>query len=516
MQTMVQEDKIEVELGSELFVLVLIPQLPAFGVNRPLDLELCGRSLEDWTDAAIKGLAYRKVVATPGNDIISIVRSYATHHKYTMVMYADTPLVSRVTIDNCLTYIKGFSHKAVRLPRGWIFETEYIKGGGTIETVDMPAEDKSDWTVVYNFERLAAAERLMRRRINSHHMMAGVQIVSPDTTFIDHGVTIERGVLILPNTVINGKSYIGKGSKIGPFTNLRAGSRIGQNCRIGNFVEVKNSTIGDNTKVSHMTYVGDAVIGKNCNIGAGVVFCNFDGKTKHETKIGDNVFVGSNVNLVAPLKIDSNAFIAAGSTITQNVQSGDLAIARARQENRPKDAKVASVITPVKHEEPVKQEQKIIAPVEPIRIEPVTEIEPEPEEIDESAPETVFSKEIKRARAPKPKFEQIVMAEPESESEPVEEVAEVISEPEAVKAAPQEIIEDEPEKELEQVTEVTQPEIIAEPEPEEVIEDDPVEDEVEDEDDNVYNDEIEEEYKISDKVYDWDRDDNEPLYQGRD
>ncbi|MBQ2864303.1 MAG: hypothetical protein IJE91_02420 [Clostridia bacterium] len=123
-------------------------------------------------------------------------------------------------------------------------------------------------------------------------------------------------------------------AKVGVFSHLREGSVIGEHVRIGNFVETKNSNIGAQSKVAHLTYVGDAMVGKNVNVGCGTVFCNYNGKIKQKTFVGDNVFIGSNSNLVAPLVIDSNTFIAAGSTITQNVPEHALAIARARQINK--------------------------------------------------------------------------------------------------------------------------------------------------------------------------------------
>ncbi len=130
------------------------------------------------------------------------------------------------------------------------------------------------------------------------------------------------------------ESKIGDKTKIGPFTNIRAGTVIGKNCRIGNFVEIKNSKIGNNTKIAHMTYIGDAKIGNNVNIGAGTVTCNYDGIKKHKTIIGNNVFVGSGVKFIAPVKIGHDAVIAAGSVITEDVPPFALAIARARQENK--------------------------------------------------------------------------------------------------------------------------------------------------------------------------------------
>lgn len=126
-------------------------------------------------------------------------------------------------------------------------------------------------------------------------------------------------------------SKIGTNSTIGPFAHIRPNSVIGKNCRIGNFCEIKNSTIGNGTKISHLAYVGDAKIGKNCNIGCGVIFVNYNGKIKQQIEIGDNVFVGSNCNLIAPLKIENNVYICAGTTVTQNLFDGDFVIGRAKE-----------------------------------------------------------------------------------------------------------------------------------------------------------------------------------------
>lgn len=134
-------------------------------------------------------------------------------------------------------------------------------------------------------------------------------------------------------------SLVQSGTKIGPFAHLRPGCKIGKNCKIGNFCEIKNSEIGDGTKISHLAYVGDAVVGKNCNIGCGVIFANYNGKQKNKIEIGDNVFVGSNCNLIAPLKIESNVYICAGTTVTQNLVKDDFAIGRARQVVKPNRAR---------------------------------------------------------------------------------------------------------------------------------------------------------------------------------
>ena len=155
---------------------------------------------------------------------------------------------------------------------------------------------------------------------------------------IGPGSMIDAGIIgdnceIIKSVVKN--SRVGDGTNIGPFANLRSSTVVGKNCRIGNFVEIKNSKLGAGTKVAHMTYLGDARIGRNVNIGANTVTCNYDGVKKHRTIIGNNVFIGSGVMLVAPVKIGNNAVIGAGSVITENVPANALSIARARQIIKP-------------------------------------------------------------------------------------------------------------------------------------------------------------------------------------
>ncbi len=137
---------------------------------------------------------------------------------------------------------------------------------------------------------------------------------------------------VLKSVVKN--STVGNNSQIGVFAHLRPDSKILNNVKIGNFVETKNATIGNNTKASHLTYIGDATLGENINVGCGTIFCNYNGKIKQKTIVKNNVFIGSNANLVAPLIIEENSFIAAGSTITFDVPSNTLAIARSRQINK--------------------------------------------------------------------------------------------------------------------------------------------------------------------------------------
>lgn len=214
---------------------------------------------------------------------------------------------------------------------------------------------------------LSQAEEFMRARINERHMRNGVTIINPAATHISADALIGSDSVILPGVIIEGKtvigedchigpnshivaSTIGNGTKIhssvvlnsrigdatavGPFAHLRPDSSLGNHVKIGNFVEVKKSVLGDDTKVSHLSYIGDAEIGKNVNVGCGSITVNYDGKNKYKTVIEDDVFVGCNSNLVAPVKLGKGSFIAAGSTITKEVPGDALAIARARQENK--------------------------------------------------------------------------------------------------------------------------------------------------------------------------------------
>ena len=211
---------------------------------------------------------------------------------------------------------------------------------------------------------ISKAEKYLREYINKDHMLNGVSMINPETITIGHNVIIEPGVTINPNTTITGEtvikagaivgpnteihnsridsdvvvkhslvydSIVREGTTVGPFAHLRDHADIGTHNRIGNFVEVKKSSTGHNTKASHLAYIGDSVVGESVNFGCGSVTVNYDGKLKHKTEIGDNVFIGCNTNLIAPIKIGDNVFIAAGSTVTKDIPNNGFAIARSRQ-----------------------------------------------------------------------------------------------------------------------------------------------------------------------------------------
>jgi bifunctional UDP-N-acetylglucosamine pyrophosphorylase/glucosamine-1-phosphate N-acetyltransferase len=243
---------------------------------------------------------------------------------------------------------------------------EILKNKGEIVSAYKTA-DFEETLGVNDRVALAEAERIMRQRINKQHMQNGVTIIDPLTTYIGSDVEIGADTVVMPGSMINGKttigsdckigpnseikdcrignatvirqsvayeSQIGSGVNIGPFAHIRPQSDILDDVKIGNFVEIKKAVFGKGSKASHLSYIGDAEVGSDVNIGCGSITVNYDGKNKYLTKIEDGVFVGCNSNLIAPVTVGKGAYIAAGSTITENVPGDALALARARQINK--------------------------------------------------------------------------------------------------------------------------------------------------------------------------------------
>ncbi len=197
---------------------------------------------------------------------------------------------------------------------------------------------------------LARAEKIFQKRKRSELLEKGVTLIDPETVYVSYDTEIDKDVLIEPNVFMGlgvsvhagahikafshlEGSVIHSGAVVGPFARLRPGTVVGEKCKIGNFVEIKKSVLGADTKVSHLTYLGDAELGKSVNIGAGTITCNYDGYHKHKTVIKDGVFVGSNTSLIAPVTLEKESMTGAGSVITQDVPAGDIAISRASQKN---------------------------------------------------------------------------------------------------------------------------------------------------------------------------------------
>ena len=232
----------------------------------------------------------------------------------------------------------------------------------------LPTADAEEIMGINDRVQIAEAGRILRRRINRGHMLNGVTLIDPETTYIDAGVTIGADTTIHPGCRIGGGSTIGIGCEIennvsifgcrigsdchikaasvledselcedvsiGPMAHLRPGTMLGKKVKIGNFVETKKIVMGEGSKASHLTYLGDAEIGRNVNIGCGTITCNYDGVNKHRTVIADDVFIGSDVQLVAPVKVGRNSLVAAGTTVTIDVPPDSLALSRVPQVNK--------------------------------------------------------------------------------------------------------------------------------------------------------------------------------------
>ena len=228
------------------------------------------------------------------------------------------------------------------------------------------APDYNETLGVNSRQQLAQAEQVLRQRKLDQLMVDGVSIIDPQNTYVGTNVTIGRDTVLYPGTILEGNTTIGEncqvgpyvrmtnvkmgdndhlqftyahdceiknGCEIGPFVHFRPNTVIGNDVKVGNYMEVKNSNIGDGTKLPHLSYIGDSDVGEHVNIGCGTITVNYDGKIKHRTHIGDHAFVGCNSNLVAPVSVGNYTYIAAGSTITKNVPDKALGVGRARQKN---------------------------------------------------------------------------------------------------------------------------------------------------------------------------------------
>lgn len=357
--------------------------------------------------------------------------AWASETAFTLVLCADTPLITTSELDKLYSYLNSENFKAVaatfieKNPQGYgrIVHDQKGKGFKIVEEKDTNNEEKAIQEVnsgLYFFETKNLLEKLksidnnnnsgefyltdvfgqgehvgalcfdnpntflgvnspvqlgtalhhMKKRINKEWQEKGVLILEPAHTYVEPSVELEAGVTIFPGCYLHGKtrvasgaalepgcilkdSLIGEGvklkaysylenanvgaqSQIGPYARLRPGANLGEQCKIGNFVEVKKADLAKDVTVSHLSYVGDATIGENVNIGCGFITCNYDGESKHQTIIGKNSFIGSDTQMIAPVKIGESAFVASGSTINQDVPDEGFALSRGRQVTKEK------------------------------------------------------------------------------------------------------------------------------------------------------------------------------------
>lgn len=216
----------------------------------------------------------------------------------------------------------------------YITDVIQIMNDSGLKTGAVLVEDNTEILGINDRIQLGILTKVLQMRINTELMKNGVTIEDTNTTYIYDDVEIGMDTVIHPNTTIKSGVVIGEDCEIGPNSYIREGCKLANHVKIGSFVEIKKAIIGEGTKVPHLSYMGDCEIGEKCNIGCGTITCNYDGFNKSKTIIGNHSFIGSNTNLVAPVTLGDNTFVAAGSTITDDVPEYALAIARQRQTNK--------------------------------------------------------------------------------------------------------------------------------------------------------------------------------------
>jgi bifunctional N-acetylglucosamine-1-phosphate-uridyltransferase/glucosamine-1-phosphate-acetyltransferase GlmU-like protein len=305
--------------------------------------KICGKKLNEVQDYYVSDIRDIKTISEiePCEDAICLI-------------YDDTPLVTDA-------FLRRLALKCKKENTAFSIGDGFVSPCG-LET--KTAECPSVFASRFRPGRYCRFTDAVRRRLIRIALKGGAVILDPDSLDIDFDSEISGGAVIERNVTLRGKTYVGRNAvigensylenayigentqilssrlcdcrvgdscRVGPFAFLRMNAKIGDGCRIGDFVEIKNSQLSDGVKTAHLAYIGDAAVGKGTNVGCGTVFCNYDGKQKYRTTVGEKVFIGANTNLIAPVRIGNNAFIAAGSTVTDDVPDSSFVIARSRQ-----------------------------------------------------------------------------------------------------------------------------------------------------------------------------------------
>ncbi len=318
---------------------------------RPETFQAICKKLDDGADVVVGAFelenpfGYGRVIME-GNRVTAIVEEKEANAAQKKITLLNSGMIG-FAAEKALAILKAIK-KSKKTGEYYLTDAIAIAHGNglRVEAASVPTEDTLG---VNTRAQLSQAEAVMQQRLRERAMANGATLIAPDTVFLSHdtkidedvtiaphvvigkGVTIESGAEILSFSHLEGVS-VGRGARIGPYARLRPGSKIGAGAHIGNFVEVNRSTIAAHVDVNHLSYIGDADVGEGTNIGAGTITCNFDGANKHKTKIGRDVFVGSNSTLVAPLKIGDEVLVAAGSTVTKDTPSGSLVFGRVKEQ----------------------------------------------------------------------------------------------------------------------------------------------------------------------------------------
>lgn len=275
---------------------------------------------------------YERIIRNDVGNIKEIVEEKEASEEQKMLKEINSGIYC-FDIEELLKALKEIKPKNAQ---GELYLTDVFKimNEKGLKTGAVIVEDNTEILGVNDKMQLALLTKVLKMRINQYHIQNGVTIEDMDNTYIYDDVEIGIDTVIHPNTTIKSDVIIGENCEIGPNSYIREGCRLANTVKIGSFVEIKKAIIGEGAKVPHLSYMGDCEIGAKTNIGCGTITCNYDGFNKSKTIIGEHSFIGSNTNLVAPVTLGKNSFVAAGSTITENVPDDSLAIARQRQINK--------------------------------------------------------------------------------------------------------------------------------------------------------------------------------------
>lgn len=322
--------------GKKGKVLVLNGDVP---ILRPETLNrLLNKSIENKECATLltaiydNPTGYGRIVRDEGGNIEAIVEEKDTSSEQKKIKEINAGIYC-FDIEALLSALKEIKPNNAQ-GEYYITDVIGIMNEKGLKTGAVIVEDNTEILGVNDRIQLEMLTKVLQMRINTEHMKKGVTIEDINTTYIYDDVEIGMDTVIHPNTTIKSEVVIGEDCEIGPNAYIREGCKLANKVKIGSFVEIKKAIIGEGSKVPHLSYMGDCEIGEKCNIGCGTITCNYDGLHKSKTVIGNHSFIGSNTNLVAPVTLGDETFIAAGSTITEDVPEYALAIARQRQINK--------------------------------------------------------------------------------------------------------------------------------------------------------------------------------------
>lgn len=332
------------------YVFVLFADNPMI---QPATIERAKAVLDDGADLVVVGYEPKNPfglgrLIMEGDQLVRIVEEKDASEQERQIGFCNSGIMGFKT--DCLNAIIDKIDNANAQGEYYLTDAAQIArdNGFVVKTSTSP---EAEVLGVNDRRQLAMAENTFQQRMREKVMIGGVTLIAPETVFFSHDTKIENDVVIEPNVVfgpgvtvksgavIHAFSHleganVGEEAQIGPYARLRPGANMGAKSKAGNFVEVKKSDIGVGAKINHLTYIGDAVVGAGSNIGAGTITCNYDGKYKYKTTIGENAFIGSNSALVAPVTIADGAYVASGSVVTHNVEKDALAIGRSKQTNK--------------------------------------------------------------------------------------------------------------------------------------------------------------------------------------